>query len=159
MRIGHGYDVHRLEVGRRLRLGGVDIPFERGLVGHSDGDVVLHAVCDAILGALGLQDIGFHFPDSDPEYHGADSRRLAAHVVGLMRECGWAISNVDVTVHAEVPRLGPYRDAMRGALAAVLNTDPARVNVKAKTNEGLDAIGQGQAIAASAVVLLHRADD
>lgn len=159
MRIGHGYDIHRLSEGRPLLLAGVELPYARGLVGHSDGDVVLHALCDAILGALGLQDIGFHFPDTDPQYRGAASRRLVARVVDLMREHGWAISNLDVTVHAEEPRIGPHRDAMRAELAGLLGTELGRISVKAKTNEGLDAVGTKQAIAATAVVLLHRAED
>ena len=159
MRIGHGYDIHRLDEGRPLRLAGVDIPHTRGLVGHSDGDVVLHALCDAILGALGLQDIGFHFPNSNPEYQGAASRRLVALAVDLMRESGWTLSNLDVTIHAEEPVLAPHRDAMRAEVARLVGVELARVSIKAKTNEGLDAIGTGQAIAATVVVLLGRFED
>jgi 2-C-methyl-D-erythritol 2,4-cyclodiphosphate synthase len=158
MRIGHGYDVHRLVEGRRLVLGGIEIPHARGLLGHSDGDVVLHAVSDAILGALGAGDIGQHFPDSNERYRGIASSELLRQVVALMTGRGWRIGNLDVTIHAEEPRLLPHREAMRGRIATLLDASAERVNLKAKTNEGLDAVGRGEAIAASAVVLLEAVD-
>jgi 2-C-methyl-D-erythritol 2,4-cyclodiphosphate synthase len=158
MRIGHGYDVHRLVEGRRLVLGGIEISHARGLLGHSDGDVVLHAVSDAILGALGAGDIGQHFPDSDERFRGIASAELLKQVVALMGGRGWRIGNLDVTIHAEEPRLLPHREAMRGRIATLLDAPAERVNVKAKTNEGLDAVGRGEAIAASAVVLLEAVD-
>ena len=156
MRIGHGYDVHRLVEGRRLVLGGIEISHARGLLGHSDGDVVLHAVSDAILGALGAGDIGQHFPDSDERFRGIASAELLKQVVALMGGRGWRIGNLDVTIHAEEPRLLPHREAMRGRIATLLDAPAERVNVKAKTNEGVDAIGRGEAIAATAVVLLEQ---
>jgi 2-C-methyl-D-erythritol 2,4-cyclodiphosphate synthase len=155
-RIGHGYDIHRLEDGRPLWLGGVHVPFPRGLLGHSDGDVVLHATCDALLGALGEGDIGSHFPDTEARHAGAESAGFLRHVAGLVRRYGYRVVNVDVTVCAEEPRLAPYRDAMRARIADILGSDEAVVNIKAKTNEGLDAVGRGEAIAATAVVLLQR---
>jgi 2-C-methyl-D-erythritol 2,4-cyclodiphosphate synthase len=155
-RVGHGFDVHRLVEGRPLRLGGVEIPSSKGLLGHSDGDVVLHALCDAILGATGAGDIGQHFPDTDPRYQGAASSTLVQHVVQLMRDAGWHPANVDVTIGAETPRLGPHREAMRRQVADLVGLPPACVSIKAKTNEGLDAIGRGEAIAATAVVLLEK---
>lgn len=155
-RIGHGYDLHRLVEGRQLVLGGVPIPHSHGLHGHSDADVVLHAVGDAILGALGAGDIGQHFPDSDARYRGAASSELLTHVVGLMTSQGWHVSNLDVTIHAEQPRLGPHREAMRRRMAELVGAPVSGVNVKAKTNEGLDAVGRGEAIAATAVVLLEK---
>lgn len=153
-RVGHGYDVHRLVAGRPLRLAGVEIPFERGLLGHSDGDAVLHALCDAVLGALGTGDIGTHFPDDDPRFAGADSALFVAEVVRLARQRGYDVANVDVTISAERPRLAPHNAAMRARLAALLGVEVERVNLKAKTNEGLDAIGRGEAIAATVVALL-----
>jgi 2-C-methyl-D-erythritol 2,4-cyclodiphosphate synthase len=155
IRIGHGYDLHRLVEGRRLVLGGLEFPYSHGLLGHSDADVVLHAVCDAILGALGAGDIGQHFPDSDERQRGIASTELLKQVVTLMAERGWRVGNLDVTIHAEQPRLGPHREAMRQRIATLLDVPAERVNVKAKTNEGLDAVGRGEAIAATAVVLLE----
>lgn len=157
VRIGHGFDIHRLVEGRALRLGGVAVPFTHGLLGHSDGDAVLHAVCDALLGALGAGDIGSHFPDTDPRYRDADSAALLARVTALVRERGYALGNLDVTVLAERPRLAPHTGAMRERLAALLAADPDRISVKAKTAEGLDAVGRAEAIAATAVVLLEPA--
>lgn len=157
MRIGHGYDVHRLVEGRPLVLGGIQIPHPRGLLGHSDGDVVLHAICDAILGAMGADDIGQHFPDSDARYQGIASAALVKHVTHLMREQGWCVSNLDVTICAEQPRFTPYREAIRRRIAELLSVPVSCVSIKAKTNEGLDAIGRGEAIAATAVVLLEGA--
>jgi len=154
MRIGNGFDVHAFAAGRRLVLGGVDIPFDRGLAGHSDADVLLHAVADAIIGALALGDIGVHFPDTDPRWKGADSRMLLRHVIGLARERGYAIGNVDATVVAEVPRLRPHVDAMRANIAADLGCDPSAVSVKATTTERLGFTGREEGIAALASVLL-----
>jgi len=156
MRIGHGYDLHRLVEGRPLFLGGVQIPHPRGLLGHSDGDVVLHAICDALLGAMGIGDIGQHFPDTDERYRGVASSELLRHVGGLLREEGWALSNVDVTIHADDPRCAPHRLAMRSRIAELLEVEVVQVSVKAKTNEGIGAIGRGEAIAATAVVLLEQ---
>jgi 2-C-methyl-D-erythritol 2,4-cyclodiphosphate synthase len=154
MRIGNGFDVHAFAAGRRLVLGGVDIPFDRGLAGHSDADVLLHAVADAIIGALALGDIGVHFPDTDPRWQGADSRMLLRHVMGLASERGYAIGNVDATVVAEVPRLRPHVDAMRANIAADLGCDPSAVSVKATTTERLGFTGREEGIAALASVLL-----
>lgn len=154
-RVGHGQDIHRLIDGRPLLLGGVRIAAPFGLLGHSDGDVVLHAICDALLGALGRGDIGAFFPDTDERYRGADSAGLLAAVVGMMREQGFRIVNLDLTVSAERPRLGPHRDEIRQRIAELTGADVGCINLKAKTNEGLDAIGRGEAIAATAVVLLQ----
>ena len=156
VRIGHGYDVHRLVEGRRLILGGVDIPWERGLLGHSDADVLTHAVMDALLGAAGLGDIGKHFPDTDPAYAGADSLKLLAHVVELLREQGYAVGNVDATVLAQRPKLAPHIPAMRDNLAQVMGVSPDRVNVKATTEEGLGFTGSGEGMAAHAVALIEK---
>ena len=154
MRIGHGYDVHRLVEGRRLILGGVDIPWERGLLGHSDADVLTHAVMDALLGAAGLGDIGQHFPDTDPAYAGADSLKLLEHVAGLLRERGFVVGNVDATVLAQRPKLAPHIPRMRENLARAMGAEPAQVNVKATTEEGLGFTGSGGGMAAHAVCLL-----
>jgi 2-C-methyl-D-erythritol 2,4-cyclodiphosphate synthase len=153
-RVGQGWDVHRLVVGRPLRLGGVTVPWERGLLGHSDGDVVVHALCDALLGAIGSGDIGTHFPDTDPAYGAIDSTVLLQRVVALVGESGYRVGNVDVTILAEQPRLGPILPAIRERLAALLNIDADHLGLKAKTTEGLGAIGQGDAIAATAVALV-----
>lgn len=154
MRIGHGYDVHRLTQGRALILGGVSIPWEKGLDGHSDADVLLHAVSDALLGAAALGDIGRHFPDTDPRYKGADSRVLLRHVVKLIREQGYVPENLDVTVIAQAPKLAPYLQKIRENLASDLETDLDHINVKATTEEHLGFTGQGQGIACHAVCLL-----
>lgn len=154
MRIGHGYDVHKLVEGRRLILGGVEIPFEKGLLGHSDADVLTHVVMDALLGAAGLGDIGRHFPDSDPSYAGADSIALLDRVVALLEERGWQIGNVDATLLAQRPKLAPYIPQMVATLAAHMKIDVGQVNVKATTEEGLGFTGAGQGMAAHAVVLL-----
>jgi 2-C-methyl-D-erythritol 2,4-cyclodiphosphate synthase len=159
LRIGHGYDLHRLVDGRPLFLAGVQIAHSRGLLGHSDGDVVLHAVCDAVLGALGVGDIGQHFPDTDEQYHGIDSSELVRQVAVLMRDEGWSVGNVDVTICAEEPRLAPHRHAMRSRVANLLGVPITSISIKAKTNEGLDAVGRGEAIAATAVVLLEERRD
>ena len=157
VRIGHGYDVHRLVEGRRLILGGVDIPWERGLLGHSDADVLTHAVMDALLGAAGLGDIGRHFPDTDPAYAGADSLRLLAHVTALLRERGFTVGNVDATVLAQRPKLAPHIPQMRDNLARAMGVAPGQVNVKATTEEGLGFTGSGEGMAAHAVALIERA--
>ena len=156
MRIGHGYDVHRLVPDRPLILGGVTIPWELGLLGHSDADVLAHAVMDALLGAAGLGDIGRHFPDQDPSYLGADSLKLLDHVMVLLRENGWRVGNVDATILAQKPRLAPYIEQMRENLAIRMGVDSERVNVKATTEEGLGFTGAGEGIAAHAVCLLER---
>ena len=158
MRIGHGYDVHRLAEGRKLILGGVDIPWEKGLLGHSDADVLTHAVMDALLGAAGLGDIGQHFSDTDPAYAGADSLKLLEHVVALLRERGFAVGNVDATILAQRPKLAPHIPRMRDNLARVMETEPLRVNVKATTEEGLGFTGSGEGMTAHAVCLLMERD-
>jgi 2-C-methyl-D-erythritol 2,4-cyclodiphosphate synthase len=154
LRIGNGIDVHALVPGRRLVLGGVEIPFDRGLQGHSDADVLLHALADAILGALARGDIGRHFPDTDPRYAGADSRELLRAVWGLAEADGYALGNVDVTVVAQVPRLAPHVPRMVANIAADLGAEPGRVSVKATTSEGLGFTGREEGIAAWATVLL-----
>lgn len=154
MRIGMGYDIHRLETGRRLVLGGVDIPYEKGLWGHSDADVLTHAVCDALLGAAGLGDIGQHFPDTDAAWAGISSLKLLGHVKEMIVS-DWTIINLDVTVMAQAPKIGPFRRAMGQNLAGVLGIDPAQINIKATTTEGLGDIGREAAIAAQCVVLLQ----
>ena len=155
MRIGHGYDVHRLVEGRKLILGGVEIPFEKGLLGHSDADVLLHALMDAMLGAAALGDIGMHFPDSDPAYAGADSMRLLIRVAALLREHGYRVVNLDCTVLAQRPKLRPYIPAMIRNIAAALGLPESCVSVKATTEEGLGFTGEGLGIAAHAVVLIE----
>lgn len=157
MRIGHGYDVHRLTTGRRLILGGVDIPWEKGLLGHSDADVLTHAVMDALLGAAGLWDIGHAFPDTDPAYEGADSLLLLDRVMEMLSERGYRVGNVDATILAQRPRLAPHIPQMRANLAAHLGVGEDRVNVKATTEEGLGFTGAGEGMAAHAVALLEEA--
>ena len=156
MRIGHGYDVHRLVEGRKLILGGVDIPYEKGLLGHSDADVLLHAISDAILGAIGEGDIGKHFPDTDPAYKGADSIKLLMHVMALADVRGYAIGNLDATIVAQRPKLAAHIPQMRENIARALNTGADRINVKATTTEELGFAGRGEGIAAYAVVLMER---
>ena len=159
LRIGHGFDVHRLTAGRKLVLGGVEIPFERGLLGHSDADVLLHAVADALLGAAALGDIGKHFPPSDPKYKDADSARLLAQVVDMVRQAGFAmINNVDCIVMAERPRLSEHIGAMRQSLAAILKISVDAVSIKATTCEGLGFVGREEGIAASAVCIISSHD-
>lgn len=153
--MGQGFDIHRLEPGRELILGGVRIPHDTGLAGHSDADVLIHALMNALLGALGKGDIGTHFPDTDPAFKGASSARLLGHVLALMREAGFGIVNADVSVIAQRPRLAPHFGAVRERLAELLAVPADVVNLKAGTMEGLGAIGEGRAIAALAVVLLH----
>ena len=156
-RIGHGYDVHRLVFERDLVLGGVTIPYEKGLLGHSDADVLLHAVCDSLLGALSLGDIGKHFPDSDPQYAGIDSRLLLLRTAKSIREKGWQIGNIDATVVAQAPRLSPYIQEMRENIAATLELSIDAISVKATTEEHLGFTGEGLGIAAHAICLLFRA--
>ena len=153
-RIGIGYDIHRLVEGRKLVLGGVEIPFEKGLLGHSDSDVLTHAICDALLGAAALGDIGTHFPDSDPRWAGASSLDFLARVVELVSLKGYRIANVDATVMTERPKLAPHVQAIREKLASVLLIGVDQVNIKAKTNEGLEAVGHGEAMAAQAAVFI-----
>lgn len=154
-KIGHGYDVHQLVVERTLILGGVTIPFDKGLLGHSDADVLLHAICDAILGALGLGDIGKHFPDTDSQYAGADSRVLLRSVATLMREQAYGIGNVDATIVAQAPKLSPFLQEMKNNIAADLVCDPAVINIKATTTEGLGFVGRGEGIETHAVVVVY----
>ncbi len=154
MRIGHGYDVHRLIAGRKLILGGVEIPYSLGLLGHSDADVLTHAIMDALLGAAGLWDIGHAFPDTDPAYEGISSLVLLERVVEMLREEGYTIENVDATVLAQQPKLSPYIPQMRERLAKAMEIDVIQVNVKATTEEGLGFTGAGEGIAAHAVALL-----
>lgn len=156
IRIGNGFDVHALVAGRKLILGGVAIPFDRGLDGHSDADVLLHAVCDAILGALALGDLGAHFPDTDPRWKGVDSRKLLQHVVSLATADGWRTGNLDATLIAQAPKLAPHVAAMRANLAADLGCDLGEVSVKATTTERLGFAGRSEGIAALATVLLVR---
>lgn len=155
MRIGHGYDVHRLVEGRRLVLGGVEIPFEKGLLGHSDADVLAHAIMDALLGAAALGDIGKLFPDNDPAYEGADSLRLLERVVEALKENGYTVGNVDATVLAQRPKLALHIPQMREKLAQAIGLDVGRVSVKATTEEGLGFTGAGEGIAAHAVALIE----
>ena len=155
MRIGHGYDVHRLVEGRNLILGGVKIEYELGLLGHSDADVLLHAVSDALLGAAGLRDIGYHFPDTDPKYKGADSRMLLREVRQKVADAGYRISNVDVTMIAQKPKLKPYIEQMMANIASDLQIDVNRVNVKATTEEKLGFTGSGEGMSCHAVCLLE----
>jgi len=157
MRIGHGYDVHRFGPGRKLVLGGVEIPHERGLEAHSDGDVLIHAVCDALLGAIGEGDIGGHFPDTDPANAGIDSRVLLRRVMDRVHAAGWDLGNLDVTLVAQAPRMAPFIARMRDNLAQDLSATPAQVNVKATTTERLGFTGREEGIAAHAVVLLQTA--
>jgi len=154
MRIGLGYDIHRLVKGRPLILGGVEIPFSKGLEGHSDADVLLHAVCDSILGAIGEEDIGSRFPDTDPGYKGISSRELLKEVRDLMDSKGLKVNNLDCIVIAENPKIGPYRDEMIKMTADILQLPPDALSIKGKTGEGLGDVGKGEAIAAQAAVLL-----
>ena len=154
-RCGIGYDLHRLEEGRKLILGGIEVPFEKGPMGHSDGDVLSHAVCDAILGAAGLGDIGKHFPDTDPRWKGASSLIFLEHARKLLDAAGLRISHIDAVVITEKPKLGPHFAKIRESMAHALSVSPQQINLKAKTNEGVDAIGRGEAIATHAVVTLE----
>ena len=155
MRVGLGYDVHKLVKGRQLILGGVEIPFNKGLLGHSDADVLTHAVCDALLGAAELGDIGLHFPDSDPEYKGISSIKLLHEVFRMLSEKCFTIVNIDTVIFAEAPKLSPFREAMQTTLAKALNLNSDQLNIKATTTEGLGMIGQGEGIGAMVVVLIQ----
>ena len=159
LRIGHGYDVHRLVEGRKLILGGVDIPWEKGLLGHSDADVLVHAVMDALTGAARLGDIGKLFPDTDPRYAGISSLKLLAEVGWLLGEKGFAVVNIDAVLMAQAPKVGPYRPQMAANIAAALGIDPEQVNVKATTEEGLGFTGDGSGMAAHAVALLEKLNE
>ncbi len=154
-RCGIGYDLHRLVEGRKLILGGMGVPFEKGPAGHSDGDVLSHAICDALLGAAGLGDIGTHFPDTDPRWRGVSSLLFLEHIRGLLAERRLRIVHIDATVITEKPKLGPYFPAVRESLAKTLGIRPEQINLKAKTNEGVDAIGRGEAIGAQAIATLQ----
>ena len=156
MRIGHGYDVHRLVEGRKLIMGGVDIPYEKGLLGHSDADVLLHAISDALLGALGEGDIGRHFPDTDPAFKGADSLKLLAHVMTLVDERGYELGNLDATIIAQRPKMAPLIPTMCENIARVLNSTVGQVNVKATTEEGLGFTGSEEGISAHAVAVIQK---
>lgn len=156
MRIGLGYDVHRLVEGRRLIIGGIDIPYEKGLLGHSDADVLLHAISDALLGAAALGDIGKHFPDTDPKFKNADSLVLLIRVMELLEERGYEVNNIDAVIIAENPKLAPFIPDMRSKIAGALKTEEEAVSIKATTTEGLDAAGKGEGIAAQAIVSLVR---
>jgi len=157
VRVGHGLDAHRLVAGRELMLGGVRIPHDRGLAGHSDGDALLHAVASAILGALGDGDLGTHFPSSDPALEGISSRRILARVMARARSRGLELGNLDATLIAQEPRLGPHLEAMRDAISRCLEVEASRVNVKVTSTDGLGSLGRGEGIAAQAVVLLESA--
>ena len=155
IRVGFGFDTHRLVTGRPLVLGGVTIPHETGLLGHSDADALLHAICDALLGAANLRDIGYHFPDTDPKYKGVDSRILLADTVKLLHEKGWQVGNVDCTIVAEAPKLNPHVPAMQAIIAPLLGVDIDAVSIKATRNEGMDAIGNREGMKVYAVVLIQ----
>jgi 2-C-methyl-D-erythritol 2,4-cyclodiphosphate synthase len=156
LRIAMGYDIHRLVAGRPLHLGGVEIPYEKGLLGHSDGDAAAHALADALLGAARLGDLGMHFPDDDPTWKGVSGVDLLERTRELLEPRGMEVVQADLTILAEAPRLAPYRDAMRAALSGALRCDPDAISIKSRTNEGLGAIGRGEAIAVYAVVLVRR---
>jgi 2-C-methyl-D-erythritol 2,4-cyclodiphosphate synthase len=157
-KVGIGYDIHRLEQGRRLFLGGVEIPYLKGLLGHSDGDALIHALCDALLGALALGDIGEHFPDTDPKYQGIASSRLLKMVKDLLDKSGYKINNLDVIIIAQEPLLSPFKQQMKEKICALLGIGGEALNIKAKTNEGLDAVGQLEAIACFATASLVKED-
>ena len=155
-RIGHGFDVHRLVTGRELWLGGVLVPYERGLAGYSDADVLIHAICDALLGAMASGDIGNHFPDTDESFRDIDSKLLLKNVSEIMQEDGWALGNLDSTLIMEEPKLSPYIDDMRAIIADILETDINNISIKATTTEGLGPEGRGESISAHAVVLIEQ---
>ncbi len=158
-RIGQGFDVHQLVEGRPLIIGGITIPYEKGLAGHSDADVLLHTVSDACLGAIGEGDIGRHFPDTDPNFKDADSAKLQQHVWNLVKEKGYRLGNIDCTIIAQKPKMAPYIEQIRARIADLLEADPALVNVKATTTEQLGFAGRGEGIAAQATILLHKVDN
>ncbi len=159
IRVGHGIDVHRLTEGRKLILCGVEIPYEKGLLGHSDADVAVHALMDALLGALALGDIGTHFPDTDAEFQGADSMELLERVVVMIEDIGYTLGNADITIVAQAPKLAPYIEQMRENVSAVCGVDISDVNVKATTTEGLGFEGQGQGISAHAVAIVYKNEE
>ncbi len=154
MRIGFGYDVHRLEAGRDLILGGVPIPFEKGIVAHSDGDVLIHALCDALLGAADLGDIGHHYPDTDPENRNIDSKRILSHTIRLVQDQGYQVANVDATLCLEKPKIGPYISRMKQVLGGIIPAEA--ISIKATTNEKMGFVGRGEGVAAYAAVLLTK---
>lgn len=156
IRIGYGYDVHRFEAGRKLMLGGIEIPFEKGLGGHSDADVLLHAITDALLGALGLGDIGSHFPDDDPKFKNADSSELLRHCYEMVSEKGYSIGNLDATVITERPKLNPYIKSMRHRISEILDSAPEDISVKATTSEKMGFVGREEGMIAQCVILLIR---
>ena len=156
IRIGHGFDVHQLVTGRKCIIGGVEIAHDKGLLGHSDADVLLHAICDALLGAAGLGDIGRHFPDTDTQYQGADSRRLLRKVIALLKNAGFSVGNIDATIIAQAPKMAPHITQMVAHIAADCNVELSRINVKATTTEKLGFTGRGEGIAAEAVCLIQQ---
>ena len=156
IRVGQGFDVHRLVEGRQLFLGGLCLPFEKGLLGHSDADVLIHAICDALLGAAGLRDIGYHFPDNDPQYAGIDSKILLQRTTALLKERGWRVGNIDATVCAERPKLNPFIPQMQDTLAPLMEVAPEQVSIKATTTEKLGFTGREEGIAAWAVALIEK---
>ena len=156
MRVGIGYDVHRLVQGRKLVLGGVIIPFEKGLLGHSDADVLIHALCDAILGAAGLGDIGQHFPDTDPAFKDIHSIKLLVKTCEIISRKGFKINNMDSTIFAQEPKIAPFKEAMKKNIAQAIKVEPARINIKATTTEGLGMIGEGEGIGAMCIILISR---
>ena len=158
MRIGYGYDVHQLQAGEELWLGGILVPHEKGAVGHSDADVVLHVICDALLGALAMRDIGYHFPDTDPAYKGIDSKKLLRATYAKIREAGWALGNLDTTLCLQRPKVLPYIEEMRACIAEVMEVEVGRVSVKATTTERLGFVGTEEGVSAHAVVLLEKAN-
>ena len=155
MRIGSGFDIHRLVPGRKLVLGGVTIPFEKGLLGHSDADVLTHAICDALLGAAALGDIGQHFPDTDDRYKDIDSLKLLSYTMSMIEQKGYRVGNIDATIFAEAPKVGPHRDDMRITIANTIHVEKSKINIKATTLEGLGAIGRGEGIGAMCTALLE----
>lgn len=157
-RIGIGYDIHRLVEGRKLFIGGVEIPYVKGLLGHSDGDVLLHAICDALLGALSVGDIGEHFPDTDPKYQGIASSKLLKKVYALIKEKGYVVNNIDTVVIAQEPILSPFKKQMQERIAQILEIEKGAISIKAKTNEGLGEVGKKEAIASFAVVIINKGD-
>lgn len=156
IRTGFGYDVHQLREGLPFRLGGIEVPHTHGALGHSDADVLLHVICDALLGAANLRDIGFHFPDTDPQYKGIDSKKLLAGVMHLLRERGWAVGNIDSTICLEVPKVNPHIPRMQATIAEVMGVEPDRISIKATTTEKLGFVGRREGVAAYATVLIVR---
>lgn len=156
-RIGYGYDVHQLAEGESFWLGGIEVPHTHGAVGHSDADVLLHVICDALLGALALRDIGYHFPDTDPQYKGVDSKKLLQHTYDLVTQAGWQLGNVDCTVCLQRPKVGPHVDSMRQCIAGLLGAEMHQVSIKATTTEKLGFVGREEGVSAHAVVLLEKA--